>query len=166
MPKVTQKKRKSTRRAAPLPSPNLMPGFTQSDAPYRQMLAYLGNLAFSDHDQFDYKMSDFNPNHTVTLVDDDGNLMAYFVLLPSIREACKFNEKKHKFLQIGLLEVLPNHRNKRLGSRLLDQITVIARQGGYKEIRTFAIESAVEFYHKYGFVTDISIPSLNVCLTL
>jgi GNAT superfamily N-acetyltransferase len=48
-------------------------------------------------------------------------------------------------------------RGKGLGRRMLDQIVAIARQGGFKCLRTFAITTAAEFYRKYGFVTDLSM---------
>ena len=47
---------------------------------------------------------------------------------------------------------------------MLDQIADIGRRGGYKCLRTFAIDGAAEFYRKYGFVTDFTMikKELNV----
>jgi GNAT superfamily N-acetyltransferase len=160
MPKFAPKKKTST----PPTQPPLMHGFSQSDAAYQQVLAYLRKW-LGKHPQFDYNMQDFHPAHILALLDDDGQLVAYCVLLPSVREACEFS-KKHACLNVGLLEVLESHHNKGLGRRVLDQITIIARQGGYKYLRSFAIDGAAEFYHRYCFVTDLRIPCLNVRLTL
>ncbi len=55
------------------------------------------------------------------------------------------------------MEVLEGQRGKGLGQRILDQIFAIARMGGYKCVRTFALDGAAEFYRRYGFVSDFSM---------
>ena len=154
MPKLSHKKKK-TSAPAPAAPPPLSPGFSQSREAYQKVLAYLRKW-LGKHPQFDYKMKDFHPDHTLALLDDDGELMGFCTVLPSVREASVFR-KTHAFLRIGILEILESQRGKGLGRTMLDQIVDIGRRGGYKCVRTFAIDGAVEFYRKYGFVTDLTM---------
>lgn len=152
MPKFTHKKKKTN---AP-PPPPLSPGFSQSRPAYQKVHAYLKKW-LGKHPQFDYAMKDIHGiDQTLALLDADGTLMGFCSILPSVREAT-VSHKSHTFLQIGVLEVLESHRGKGLGRTMLDQIVDIGRRGGYKCVRTFAIDGAVEFYRKYGFVTDLAL---------
>jgi GNAT superfamily N-acetyltransferase len=106
-------------------------------------------------------MKDFHSENTLALLDDDGKLMGFCSILPSVREA-SFFRKSHAFLRITVLEVLESQRGKGLGRTIMDQIVDIGRRGGYKCVRTFAIDGAAEFYRKYGFVTDSVKRGMNV----
>lgn len=157
MPKKAAKKPEEPK---PILPPPLMPGFGQSKAGYKQMLDHMRKWR-GKHPQFMYKMSDFHPRHTVTLLDEEGKLVGFFGLWPSVQEASQFNEK-HTYLTIDVVEVMEEHRGKGAGRRLLDQIVAIGRQGGYKSIRTFAVAGAFEFYLHYGFVKDLRAKDKNV----
>jgi len=152
MPRLSKKPKKNHAKLAP--------GFTQSRAAYKQVHAHL-TAHLGKHPHFHYNMSEFQPGHTLSLLDTDtGKLLAFCTLNPSIREAStpKNKKNKHVYLQIGIMEVVDEaQRGKGLGRRMLDQIVAIARQGGFKCLRTFAITTAAEFYRKYGFVTDLSM---------
>ena len=154
MPKLSHKKKK-TSAPAPAAPPPLSPGFSQSRSSYQKVLAYLKKW-LGKHPQFDYTMKDFHADQTLALLDADGKLMGFCAVLPSVREATVFR-KSHNFLRIVALEVLESQRGKGLGRTLLDQIVDIGRRGGYKYVRTFAIDGAAEFYRKYGFVTDLTL---------
>ena len=156
MPRLSKKPKKNHAKLAP--------GFTQSRAAYKQVHAHL-TAHLGKHPHFHYNMSEFQPGHTLSLLDTDtGKLLAFCTLNPSIREASTPSKNKKKkqaqkeYLQIGIMEVVDEaQRGKGLGRRMLDQIVAIARQGGFKCLRTFAITTAAEFYRKYGFVTDLSM---------
>ena len=77
------------------------------------MLAYLKKWQ-GKHPQFDYAMKDFHADHTLTLLDDDGELMGFCTVIPSLREASVFR-KSHTFLRIGILEIVKSLRGKGLG---------------------------------------------------
>jgi GNAT superfamily N-acetyltransferase len=98
------------------------------------------------HPHFDYNMTEFHADHTLSMLDDDKQqvVVAFCTVNPSLR--------------IGIMEVIDAaQRGKGLGRRMLDEIVGIARKGGYECVQTFAIDWAVEFYRKYGFVTDLSM---------
>jgi len=159
MPRFTPKKKKPS--APPIASP-LSPGFSQAHAAYKQVQAHLRKW-MGKHPQFDYTMKDFPADHTLALLDDNGRLVAFCSLIPSVREASVYR-KSHTHLRIGIMEVMEGQRGKGLGRTMLDQIADIGRRGGYKCLRTFAIDGAAEFYRKYGFVTDFTMikKELNV----
>ena len=120
---------------------------------------------YRKHPQFRYEMEDFDPEHTVTLLDDEGRLMGFFGMWPSVQDASQRNPE-HRYVVLDVLEVMEEHRGKKLGRLLVDQIVAIARQGGYNFVRTCAIASAEGFYLKHGFVTDKRVKGLNMCLKL
>jgi GNAT superfamily N-acetyltransferase len=109
------------------------------------------------HAHFDYSMTEFHPDHTLSLVDEDTKqVLAFCKVNPSLRLANK--KRGDKYLQIGIMEVIDEaQRGTVFGRRMLDELVDIARNGGYECVRTFAIDGAVEFYRKYGFVTDLSM---------
>lgn len=162
MPKFSHKKKKTF--VKPAEAPELSPGFSMSPDAYGQVMAYLESR-LGKHPQFDYELTDFHPDHTLALLDDDGKLMAYCSTIPSVPVASAFR-KGRSAMRIGVLEVLEDHRGKGLGVRLVQEIAAIARRGGYKCVRTFAIDGAVGFYRKHGFVTDLSVRGQNTRLDL
>ena len=149
---------------APLMEPPLMPGFSRSMAGYDQMKAHMLKW-YGKHPQFRYEMEDFDPEHTVTLLDDEGKLMGFFGMWPSVQDASQRNPL-HTYFTIDVLEVMEEYRGKGLGRRLLDQVVAIGRQGGYNYIRTYAVEEAFEFYINYGFSANKLVKGTNVCLKL
>ena len=150
MPKFTKKKAKT---------PVFSEGFTQSRAAYKQVHAHLSKH-LGKHPHFDYSMSEFHPDHTLSLVDaDGGEVLAFCTVNPSLKTLNKKGSKSTaEYLQIGIMEVIDStQRGKGLGSRMLAEIVDIARKGGFKCVRTFAIDGAAGFYRKFGFVTDLSM---------
>jgi GNAT superfamily N-acetyltransferase len=150
MPKFTKKKAKG---------PVFSEGFTQSRAAYKQVHAHL-EKHLGKHAHFDYSMSEFHPNHTLSLVDEDTQqVLAFCTVNPSLKTLNKKGGKPTaEYLQIGIMEVIDTaQRGKGLGSRMLAELVDIARKGGFKCVRTFAIDGAAGFYRKFGFVTDLSM---------
>ncbi len=131
---------------------------TQASAshPYKQVQAHLKKHQ-GKHPHFNYHMTEFHPHHTLALLDEGELLLGFCTVNPSLREAAVHRPTTHHHLQTGIMEVLQSHCSKGLGQRILDQIVTIARLGGYKCVRTFAIDGAAEFYRKYGFVMDLSM---------
>jgi GNAT superfamily N-acetyltransferase len=150
MPKFTKKKAKG---------PVFSEGFTQSRAAYKQVHAHLSKH-LGKHPHFDYSMNEFHPDHTLSLVDaDGGEVLAFCTVNPSLKKTLnKKGRKPEEYLQIGIMEVIDStQRGKGLGSRMLAELVDIARKGGFKCVRTFAIDGAAGFYRKFGFVTDLSM---------
>ncbi len=149
MPKFTKKKAKG---------PALSAGLTRSRAAHKRVHAHLSKHC-GKHAHFDYSMTEFHPDHTRSLVDEDTQqVLAFCTVNPSLRVANKRKRGADKYLQIGIMEVIDEaQRGKGLGRRMLDELVDIARNGGYECARTFAIDGAVEFYRKHGFVTDVSM---------
>jgi GNAT superfamily N-acetyltransferase len=165
MPKITHKKKSTSAPIPALPPPAILsPGFSQSRTAYLKVLAYLRNL-LGRHPQFDYTMKDFRSENTLALLGDDGKLLGFCGVSPSVPEASVFRAS-HTVLQITLFEVLESQRGKGLGRAMLDQIADIGRRGGFKSVQTFAIDGAFEFYRKYGFVTDELQRGMNVRFNL
>ncbi len=110
------------------------------------------------HAHFDYSMSEFHPDHTLSLVGEDTQLvLAFCTVNPSLRTLTS-KKSKPEYLQIGIMEVIDEtKRGKGLGSRMLDELVDIACKGGFKCVHTFAIDGAAGFYRKFGFVTDLSM---------
>ncbi len=141
MPKFTKKKAKG---------PVFSEGFTQSRAAYKQVHAHLSKH-LGKHAHFDYSMSEFHPDHTLSLVDTGGEVLAFCTVNPSLKTlmTSKKKSKPGEYLQIGIMEVIDTaQRGKGLGSRMLAELVdiMIARKGGFKCVRTFAIDGAAGFY--------------------
>ena len=150
MPKFTKKKAKGL---------VFSEGFTQSRAAYKQVHAHLSKH-LGKHPHFDYSMGEFHPDHTLSLLDEDTQrVLAFCTVNPSLKTLMKSKMKsKPEYLQIGIMEVIDStQRGKGLGSRMLTELVDIARKGGFKCVRTFAIDGAAGFYRKFGFVTDLSM---------
>lgn len=149
MPKFTKKKAKT---------PVFSEGFTQSRAAYKQVHAHLSKH-LGKHPNFDYSMSEFHPDHTLSLLDEDTQrVLAFCTVNPSLKKTLNKKGTKPEYLQIGIMEVIDStQRRKGLGSRMLAELVDIARKGGFKCVRTFAIDGAAGFYRKFGFVTDLSM---------
>lgn len=164
MPKKPGRPKKESTPVPRLMEPPLLPGFSQSKAGYDQMITHMRKW-YRKHPQFEYKMSDFDPEHTVTLLDANGRLMGFFGMWPSVQDASQKNPE-HRYVIIDVLEVMDEYKGKGVGRRLVDQIATIARQGGYKFVRTCAISGAEGFYLKCGFKTDKRVNGQNMSIKL
>ena len=56
--------------------------------------------------------------------------------------------------KIARLAVLAEHRNRGVGSAILERLIEEARSRGYKHVFLHAQTHALDFYKKFGFVSD------------
>lgn len=55
------------------------------------------------------------------------------------------------YLKIGRMAVLPEHRHKGVGGRMLSMLLDMAAQAGARQVVLHAQVQAVPFYQRYGF---------------
>ncbi len=78
-----------TKKKAPLPP--LSPGFSHSRAAYKQVHTHLKKF-LGKHPHFDYDMKRFHPDHNLTLLDENKQLIGFCTVNPSLREAADSRE--------------------------------------------------------------------------
>lgn len=66
--------------------------------------------------------------------------------------ACLRANKNGDLLHIGRFAVAKEQRKKGYGSALIEKLTEYAKEKGYNGIELSAVETAVEFYEKQGFL--------------
>ncbi len=72
---------------------------------------------------------------------DEGKLLAYLR-----------SEEMGKLLHIGRVAVKENQRGKGYGRKLLDYLLAYAKKSGFEGVELSAVDTAVGFYEKLGFV--------------
>ncbi len=66
--------------------------------------------------------------------------------------ACLRANENGDLLHMGRFAVAKEHRKKGYGSILMERLTEYARENGYRGIELSAVETAVGFYEKQGFL--------------
>jgi predicted GNAT family N-acyltransferase len=83
--------------------------------------------------------------------DEFDNSSHHILAVNSIREPVGTGRLKPDG-QIGRMAVIKDMRKSGIGSAILIRLIEIARQNGLSEVYLHAQISAVEFYHKFGFL--------------
>lgn len=71
---------------------------------------------------------------------------------------CRLYEIDEESATIGRVVVLPEYRNKGLGSMVIKEAEKWIRELGYKKIVIDSRDVAVKFYEKLGYVADFDRP--------
>lgn len=85
--------------------------------------------------------------------EHDGPDTSYIVLLDEDFPVatCRFYEIDKECVMIGRVVVLPEYRNRGLGSRVIREAELWIKEQGYKKIVLESRDVAVEFYKKLGY---------------
>ncbi|MBP8593491.1 MAG: GNAT family N-acetyltransferase [Ruminococcus sp.] len=98
----------------------------------------------TDENRLFYQL-DVQQRLMVAWVDEDGKIIGFYSLIPQSDEEC----------ELGSLCVLPEHRHKNIGSRLLEDSFSRAKNAGFSQMKISIIEENSQlrqWYEGKGFV--------------
>ena len=100
-----------------------------------------------------------NRQHHISLREEfdehDGDECKYIVLLDDTYPiaTCRFYELDERSVLLGRVVVLPEYREKHLGSKVISEAEKWIKEIGYSEIFIDSRIGAVGFYEKLGYST-------------
>ena len=108
---------------------------------------------------YSVRVQGMNRQHHISLREEfdehDGDECKYIVLLDDTYPiaTCRFYELDERSVLLGRVVVLPEYREKHLGSKVISEAEKWIKEIGYSEIFIDSRIGAVGFYEKLGYST-------------
>ena len=108
---------------------------------------------------YSVRIEGMNRQHHISLREEfdehDGDECKYIVLLDDTYPiaTCRFYELDERSVLLGRVVVLPEYREKHLGSKVISEAEKWIKEIGYSEIFIDSRIGAVGFYEKLGYST-------------